>query len=338
MTDARPAVSAVEFAARALGLARPRRIAITGASGFVGRSLLDLLNEAALAGPRIEVTAVSRHPVPEASSRWSGLHLQWAPCDLTSQVPDLPVPELVIHAASAAVSASGSSSEERAGTELLIADGLCEWVAQSRTAPHVVLVSSGAVYGEQSKSLLRIAPTAAVDVKSADPYTAAKLAVEQRLIRERDAGSIGLTVARLFAFLGPNFDRHSHYAFAQFIDEALGSGVITIRGGGRKIRTYLFEQDMAAWLVTALLAGPLPQAINVGSGRAISLHSLARVVGRLTGADIQTRTVSESQGRQRYVPDVTSTKALLGVQEWTPLARGLQLTIDRWQQTAHQSP
>ena len=320
---------AQEFTLELLLNTEPVQLAITGASGFVGGSTLDLLEVAALNGVRLDVTCISRRSPMNNSVRWPNLRPKWVPCDLTVRTPEVPAPKYIIHAASTGLASSAGTSLYEVEENLALASNLVAWVAKRTDPARVLLTSSGAVYGEQSESLDRTPEDSPLaQGTSLDSYTQTKLALEERFAIASARGNLELQIARLFTFHGPNLDPGADFAVVDFINQALRNRVIKIKGGGEKVRSYLYEEDMAAWLLAAIFANSAGGPIHIGSARGITLTDLANVIGELTGARVESLPDSKILTRMRYVPEVTETLEYLKVEEWTSLEQGLIRTLE----------
>lgn len=132
------------------------------------------------------------------------------------------------------------------------------------------------------------------------------------------------SIARCFTFAGQFLPLDLHYAFGNFIRDAIRGRGIVIRGDGKDIRSYLFVGDAIAWLL-GLLVDPRDDLFNVGSSAPVSIEVLARMIAakadRPVGVSIEGR--AAEIGNFRRVSYVPSTEKIRGrypcLQEWTPL-------------------
>jgi UDP-glucose 4-epimerase len=129
----------------------------------------------------------------------------------------------------------------------------------------VVLISSGAVYGEQD--VQPVVETALPNPRS--PYAVSKLAAEYYIRTIGDLWGIETVSLRVFNAYGQG--QHlppSHPPVIPFmLKQAIRGGTIIIHGDGTQSRDYVYVDDVVSAMVAASTAPDLDdQVINVGSG------------------------------------------------------------------------
>ncbi|MCK9379676.1 MAG: NAD(P)-dependent oxidoreductase [Sulfuritalea sp.] len=304
------------------------RLFATGCTGFFGYWLLAALECLNRQGQPIEVVALSRDPQvfvdrhPEFRGRpW----LSFVQGDVANfQMPGGQF-EAVIHGATdssprAAANPAALLSSMIDGTRRVLdvlADAGCR---------RFLLLSSGAVYGDQPASISALKEDDGLAGDSLNPsnaYGEGKRIMEMLCACRADKDVPAAVVARCFAFLGPHLP--SHLAPAQFLRDALACGPIVLRGDGSPLRSYLYAADLALWLLTLLARGNPGRAYNIGGAEAISLTELARVIRDTVapGARIDILGSDSGAPRQRYLPDTRRAREDLGLEAWTPLPQAI---------------
>lgn len=309
-----------------------QRLFLSGATGFIGRWLLQAVRCLNEAGASIEVCALSRDPdaflarAPEWQAQpW----LTWVRGDIR----DFPYPELmptaILHGATE-TSAQFAARYPDALFESIVrgAEHLLRF-AVSRGRPRVLLLSSGAVYGEQPADLPalpedRVLPDEASS--SASAYARGKREMERLARYYSDTEGIDTICARCFTFIGHGLA--PHLAISQFIRDARVNPTIVINGDGLPIRSYLYAADLAVWLLTILLRGTPRRAYNVGSPEPFALIEAARRVQMVLAPDkrVETRHADAPGARRCYVPDTRRAERELGLRVWTPFDEALRKT------------
>jgi UDP-glucose 4-epimerase len=149
-------------------------------------------------------------------------------------------------------------------------------------ARRVVLISSGAVYGDQGKQPLR--EDAIPNPRS--PYAVSKLAAEWYVRTIGAKAKIEAVCLRVFNAYGPG--QHIPPAHAPviplFLRQSAQNGSLVLHGEGIQTRDYIYVDDVVNAMVAAATAPDIDQmVINVGSGQETSVRDLVRKVLEVTG-------------------------------------------------------
>jgi len=193
----------------------------------------------------------------------------------------------------------------------------------------VVLISSGAVYGDQQDQ--PVSETASTNPRS--PCAVSKLAAEYYL---RTIGGLwGIEPVSLRVFHANGQGQHlppAHPPVIPFmLKQATRNGTIIIHGDGRQTRDYVYVDDVVTAMVAASTAPDLDdQVINVGSGIEVSVRDLASLIIQITGgkAEIVYNPRTEP-GVSRMCANLTLARSKLSYQPTFSLAEGLKLTLER---------
>lgn len=204
--------------------------------------------------------------------------------------------------------------------------------ARSHGTKRLLFTSSGAIYGRQPPDMTHIpedyagAPSP-TDVNSA--YGQAKRVSEWLCAMYARQCGFAALIARLFAFVGPHLPLDAHFAVGNFIRDVIAGGPVRIGGDGTPYRSYLYAADLAIWLWTILLRGESAGAYNVGSGEAVTIAELARLVVEATAPgtkiEVAHRPVPGARAA-RYVPSVERADRELGLRPVISLAEGVRRT------------
>jgi UDP-glucose 4-epimerase len=192
----------------------------------------------------------------------------------------------------------------------------------------VVFASSAAVYGDVTTfPVHEELPRAPLS-----PYGIDKYASELALAMYSQVHSVPTTALRFFNVYGPRQDPSSPYSgvISIFASRAKASLGLTIFGDGTQTRDFVYVGDVARAICAALFADDVTQftVANVGTGREISVRTLAETVVRLCG---QKSTITHAPQRAgeiaRSVAMIDRLAATFGVRPSVSFEDGLQLTI-----------
>jgi UDP-glucose 4-epimerase len=198
--------------------------------------------------------------------------------------------------------------------------------ARAMGVSKVVLASSAAVYGDTA--VLPVTETTPTQPLS--PYGIDKYASELALAYYQAVFSVATSSLRFFNVYGPRQDPSSPYSgvISIFADRARAGRDLSIFGDGSQTRDFVYVGDVARAIVAAAESPHGHSAINIGTGRAISIKELAQSVVELCGGKSQIRHAASRPGEILHsVAAVDRMFSELGVRAETPLAQGLAQTL-----------
>ena len=315
---------------------RGARIFVTGATGFYGRWLLELLaflnDRHAL---QLAVHGLSRNPdafaqrAPELAAHPM---ITWHRGDVNA-LSASPTGSLthVLHLAAetdARLYDADPVSEVMTSVE---GSRRVAQIARASSASRVLFASSGAVYGPQPLDVDRLSeqvrlgpePTSTV---AAHAYGQGKRMAETLLCLEatRAGSPFSVSLARGFAFSGAHLALDRHFAIGNFVRDAHAGGPVVVGGDGTPLRSYLDGADLARWLLVLLVRGGAQRAYNVGSDDAVSIASLAEEAAAFTGVPVVVRGGPPPAGPvARYVPSIERARRELGLDVSVPRRESL---------------
>lgn len=234
------------------------RIAVTGATGFVGRHVL-----AELARRDVEVVASAR-TVPSSAAA----NVRWVPLDLAAPPQDcfaaLQRPDVLLHLAWGGL--PNYRASRHIDTELPLQYAFLENAIRNGL-PALVCAGTCLEYGLQSGPLAATGPT-----RPTTPYGIAKDHLREKLEQLRTAYLCRLTWARLFYMYGDDQPASSLYPS---LKAAAAAGQRDFpMSGGEQLRDYLPVEAVARALAD-LAAHPAERgAVNVCSGEPVSVRQL----------------------------------------------------------------
>lgn len=292
-----------------------QRIFITGGTGFIGKWLLATLLDADIKlGLNCKITVLSRNP-SAFLHEWPSMagRVAWIAGDVRDFSIGADRFDVVVHAATDV--ALSASPEDVFSTCL---DGTRRVLSLARrcAAKHLLLVSSGAVYGPLPPGMTHVPETylgGPDPLLSSSAYSEGKRASEW-LAAHAAQGALEVKIARVFALVGAHLPLDKHFAIGNFLRSAITGEDIVIQGDGTPYRSYLYAADMAAWLWAVLLRGKSGRVYNVGAEESLSIASLAERVCRVMACSSHILVKKENQigaAVSHYVPDISRARSEL---------------------------
>jgi GDP-4-dehydro-6-deoxy-D-mannose reductase len=311
----------------------PDTILVTGAAGFAGSHLLDMLS-----AEGAQVVAWHRPNGTQQATVVNATPAQvtWQSVDLLDRegvcraIADLR-PSAVYHCAGAAH--VGRSWESTTGTFAVNVRGthhLFEGLRRAGVRARVVLPSSAMVYASTDEALTEDDP-----LMPRSPYALSKLAQEM-VGRHALSDTLHVTIARAFNHVGPR--QNSYFAASGFArriaDVEAGRWENEIAVGNLSARRDLTDvRDTIRAYRLILERGQNGRAYNVCSGRAISIGDLLDMLLARARVTIRVR-IDTVRYRPNDIPvllgDHTRISTELGWQPLIPLERTLDDLLEFW--------
>lgn len=149
--------------------------------------------------------------------------------------------------------------------------------ASSDSGSFFIYISSASVYGDP-----RVIPIPEDHViRPISPYGASKAMGEEVLELYSRIYGLRYITLRLFNVYGPGQNPSYAGVITRFIESVSMGRPPTIYGDGSQTRDFIHVLDVARAIELAIEKRPFGEAINIGSGRSISILELAKIVMRL---------------------------------------------------------
>ena len=311
------------------------KIFVTGGTGFIGCWLLESLRYADMRlNLNVEVTVLTRSydsffkKAPHLATYKSFKFIEGDV--LNFSWPDGTFTHLVHAATDASAELNENNPVAMFDTVVEGTKNILEFSVQKKPQ-RILYLSSGAVYGQQPSNLEGVpeawtgAPSC-LDPKSA--YAEGKRAAEMLCALYCKQYGLNISIARIFALLGPYLSLDIHFAAGNFIRDAMNGKEIVINGNGLPCRSYLYASDLTIWLWHLMQRGESGKAYNVGSDESVSIRALAeRTTEVLGGAGFKVMDKKDAGWNLgRYVPDTKMIGIELGLYKTVSLNESIRRT------------
>ncbi|HVF69363.1 MAG TPA: GDP-mannose 4,6-dehydratase [Xanthomonadales bacterium] len=308
-----------------------KRVLITGATGFVGQHLTELLsanNEYEIFG-----TSLTEHNSPNEKVKIEKIDLS-NPDDVLSLV-NKTEPDLIYHLAALTSPADSFSNPTPVVLgNIEIQMNLLNAVRNSGFKPRILVVSSAEVYGLISASDLPIDES--TPMRPANPYAVSKIAQDYLGLQYHLSYKMDIIRVRPFNHTGPGQG-------PGFVVPAFSGQIAKIEKGKQEPilkvgnllakRDFTDVRDIVKGYLMLMEKGVSGEVYNIGSGKSHSMQELLDTLLSLTDKKI---VIENDPARQRpsdvadIFSDCKKLSSLTGWKPEIPIEKTLQDTLDYW--------
>lgn len=300
------------------------RVVVTGAAGFIGSRLVEVLHEAGedVVGVDAFTPYYDRTDKEANAAAWRSAGVPLVESDLReADLRSLLEGAEVVHhlAAQPGVRASWAAFDDYATHNLVATQRVLE-AARDVGVRRVVVASSSSVYGNASSY-----PTGEDDpLRPHSPYGVTKRAVEDLCRAHAENWGTETVLMRYFTVYGPR--QRPDMAFHRILESALHGRPFPLYGDGSARRDFTFVDDAVTATVAAATADVAPATpVNVAGGDESSMAGIFDLVAELVGRPVPIdRRPAQPGDVDRTGGDTARAAALLGYRPSVDLREGLE--------------
>ncbi len=162
-------------------------------------------------------------------------------------------------------------------------------------------------------------------------YDEGKRVAETLMMDYHVQNKVDTRIVRIFNTYGPRMAVGDGRVVSNFIVQALRGDKLTIYGDGSQTRCFCYVDDLIDGLVRLMqYEGPdAAEPVNVGSTEERSMNDLVAAIGQVLGRKLPVESHPLPQNDPvRRKPDITRAQQRLGWSPKTPLADGLNKTVE----------
>lgn len=259
-------------------------ILVTGATGLIGSSIIDLLMKHSAINCQIYASGRNESRAKAKFSKFFNKeNFHFFRYDVEKPLESEIKFDYIIHAASNAspnffaTNPVGVIMSNIIGTKNLLDYG------RGHGMKRFLYISSGEVYGNGDVEKWHETASGYVDCMSMRScYPTSKRAAENLCVAYANQYNMDVVVARLCHTYGPNFTEQDNRAYAQFFIKALHGEDIVLKSTGEQFRSWLYVEDCANAILAILLNGQSCEAYNVAEeSSCVTIKEFAEKIAKL---------------------------------------------------------
>jgi len=261
------------------------KILITGGAGFIGSSLAKTMMEK---GNNIKILDNLSHSSKKSITNLQNNGVEFCEGDITNfnqtkkAVNDC---DVVLHlAAKISVQESISNPQETKKVNVKGTENILRACVETGTT-NLIAASSAAVYGIPEKLPLNENSS----LRPISPYGQSKVMMEQKIKEYAAKHDFDCIILRIFNAYGSGQSDEYAGVITKFTKSILQNKPLTIFGDGSFSRDFIHISDVVSSFEGAIknLKRKKGQSYNIASGNQTSIKSLAKLMLKLSGKDLQ---------------------------------------------------
>ena len=159
-------------------------------------------------------------------------------------------------------------------------------------------------------------------------YDEAKRFAEALVMAYNKEHQVETRIVRIFNTYGPRMRLHDGRVVPAFISQALKHRPLTVFGRGRQTRSFCYVSDLVEGIYRLMMSS-YDRPVNIGNPAEMTVLEFAKAIIHATGSrsKISFKPLPQDDPRQRR-PDITRARKILEWAPKVPLTEGLARTID----------
>lgn len=160
-------------------------------------------------------------------------------------------------------------------------------------------------------------------------YDEGKRVAESLCVSYRDQFGVDIRIVRIFNTYGPRMDKNDGRVVSNFIVQALSGQSITLYGDGSQTRSFCYVDDNVQGLVALMNTKEDPGPVNIGNPEEYTIKDIAEKIRTWTGgtSEIVYRDLPKDDPSRRR-PDITKARKVLGWEPQIGFEEGIKKTIN----------
>ncbi len=288
-------------------------ILVTGASGFIGSSLVAKLAER---HGHENIVALTSKPIAEINSV---IHKGYGDTYLDRSSFGFAI-ETVIHAGSfTPKEGTDANNLDGCTSNVTSMKSVLKFCEQARVR-RLVFLSTIDVYGDKCESMIETEAPSPTSL-----YGTSKLFCEKAARSFCESQSIEINILRVGHMYGPGEEKYKKI-IPETIKRCLSKLPIEQIGTGSDLRSFIYIDDLVHAIMSTLIVGGLPHTINLAGVSTISVGEVLRLINEMVGNRCPMIVSNNDTPRRDMVMDVERMRRFLQLSQ-VDIADGLRSEI-----------
>lgn len=308
-----------------------KTVMITGASGMIGKCIIDILMTLNKKKKSINIIALSRNEnfaYERFSKYWNSDFFYYKKCDVTKRIPEFHKVDYIIHAADNYNNGLESFACSVDGIRNLI------YYAQNHKIKKICFLSTDEVYGDCGLKRCTEEDVGIIDCfQYRSIFTEGKRAAEAFLKHFGEQSKLMYVICRISKCYGDTIHDNNKKIIHQFIYRAAGNDVIQLKSSGTQKFSFIYVTDVACGILVSMINGKPKELYNISSKKnELTVKELAQKFSSYTetkGNIVQVLSESENKNFTTVQQLVISSTKLekLGWDSFVTLEKGIESCI-----------
>lgn len=203
-----------------------------------------------------------------------------------------------------------------------------------RVGARILIASTSEIYGDPEvhpQSETYWGHTNPIGPRSC--YDESKRLSEALAVAYNSRENVSIAIARIFNTYGPRMHPNDGRVVSNFIIQAIGNSPLTVYGSGEQTRSFQYVTDLVSGL-KKLMNSSVLSPVNLGNPNEMKINYLANEIKKILTNSTSKITFNDLpiDDPHRRKPDIRKAMRLLDWKPVVPLIRGLDRTIDYFNQ------
>jgi nucleoside-diphosphate-sugar epimerase len=291
-----------------------KTLLIVGGTGFIGSSVLDFFKKKNFFSKKIDniiITYANEKKIMERKFIINNINVNYIKCNLLKTFT-LPKAKYIIYCALL----------KKLSKDSIAVKNFCKFSENNFQKSNILYVSSGAIYGRQPRSIIKLKENYLDKHKRLDfsdkkknLYSLIKLKNEKNF-ENLSKKNFKIAIARCFAFVGPRIPRRKNFVIGNFIESIINKKTIFLKTKFKVIRSYMYADDMVFWLLKIITNLNKKYLIyNVGSDKTVDIKQMAIFLANKYKLKLKMKNHNRNYNRfvDNYVPNTSKAKKELAL-------------------------